>query len=129
MRLTGTQIVYSNDSAINDVILSHTESELIAGDESGRVLVYDLVAGKLRSTIVASPHQQPFNTSSEIGIKSLSITSNFKGNDTKYLCAANSAGCVSAWKLNDGGQELQDFFKFQAHNDYILKCEISPNNK
>lgn len=52
MRTGGTQIVYNNDTAINDVIISHSDSELIAGDESGRVIIYDLVAGKLRSILV-----------------------------------------------------------------------------
>lgn len=52
IRLTGSQTVYTNDCAINDVIISHNESELIAGDESGKIIVYDLVASKVRLTLV-----------------------------------------------------------------------------
>ena len=56
------------------------------------------------------------------------MTRNIKGLDEKYLCAADSSGFVFVWKIaND--QDLNYFTKFQAHNDYILKCAISPNNK
>lgn len=54
IRMTGSQTVYTNDSPINDVIISHNESELIAGDESGKLIVYDLIASKVRLTLVIS---------------------------------------------------------------------------
>jgi len=121
LRLTGSQIVYNNDVAINDVILSHSEGELIAGDESGRLIVYDLVASKVRLT--TSP-----NPSAEIGIRSVCMSANNTAVKEKYLCAADSSGAVYVWKVaND--QDLNFFTKIQAHNDYILKCAISANNE
>lgn len=55
LRLTGSQTVYTNESPINDVIISHSDGELIAGDESGRIIIYDLVASKVRLVTVSNP--------------------------------------------------------------------------
>lgn len=52
LRLNGSQMVYKNDSEINSVALSPREGELIAGDQNGKMLIYDLVAGKVRAEMV-----------------------------------------------------------------------------
>jgi WD40 repeat protein len=52
LRLSGSQMVYKNDCEINTVVLSPTEGELIAGDQNGKMLIYDLVAGKVRAEMV-----------------------------------------------------------------------------
>jgi ABC-type uncharacterized transport system ATPase subunit len=45
-------MVYKNDYEINSVALSPTEGELIAGDQNGKMMIYDLVAGKVRAEMV-----------------------------------------------------------------------------
>ena len=58
LRLSGSQTVYKNDSEINTVILSPSEGEIIAGDQSGRMLIYDLVAGKLKEQLVSKNQKE-----------------------------------------------------------------------
>ena len=119
--MTGVQQVYSNDSPINDIVLSHGEGELIACDESGRIMIYDLVASKVRQMVL--PH-----LSAEIGFRSMCVSNLSKECDVKYLCASDSSGGVFVYKINEQG-DLNLFSKFQAHNDYILKCAISNNSR
>lgn len=126
IKLNGSEIVYTNDSPINDVVISHSNSELIAGDEAGRLIIYDLVARKEK--VQKTPNQQ-----AEIGIRSVAISSMNKNNEDKYICAADSSGCVYVWKITkpkegEGSLDLTFFSKFQAHSDYILRCAISYNN-
>lgn len=120
LRLTGSQTVYNNPVAINDVLLSHTEGELIAADESGRVIIYDLVASKVRHIF------QP-NNLTDVGIKSLALSASSAAE--KYLCAANSAGCVYVWRVSSDQDLVALPGPIEAHKDYILKVAISPNNK
>ena len=76
------------------------------------IKIYDLVADKCRE-------QQSLNK--DIGIRSLSISLN-----AYCMVAADSAGICHVYKLKDG-EELEFFQKLDAHNDYILKCQISPD--
>jgi len=57
----------------------------------------------------------------DIGIRSLSIALN-----AYCLVAADSAGYCHVWTLKNG-EELVPLQKFPAHEDYILKCLISPD--
>ena len=52
LRISGSQIIHNNDCEINAVALSPAEGELIAGDQSGKFMIYDLVASKMRSDTV-----------------------------------------------------------------------------
>lgn len=64
----------------------------------------------------------------QAGIKSICLSTNSKQAEDKYLCAADAAGSFHVWKImND--QDLVYFTHTHAHNDYILKCALSSNNK
>ncbi|KRX06075.1 WD40-repeat-containing domain [Pseudocohnilembus persalinus] len=104
----------STKDAFNTVVLHPNEAELIAGDQAGNIKIYDLTADKLRETITPSP---------EIGIRSLSIALN-----GAFICSADSAGTVNQYLLQEDNQSsLKHIQKFEAHNDYILKCLVSPD--
>jgi len=106
---------YTNKEAINTVVLHPNEGELIAGDQSGNIKIYDLVADKCRAKLAAAP---------DIGIRSLSMAVN-----TFCLVAADSAGFCHVWSLKNGEELIPFQQKFQAHEDYILKCTLSPDVK
>ena len=53
LRLSGSQMMHKNDAEINSVALSPSEGELLAGDQNGKMMIYDLVAGKIRATMVS----------------------------------------------------------------------------
>lgn len=52
LRVSGSQIIHKNDCEINAVALSPAEGELIAGDQNGKFMIYDLVASKMRTDTV-----------------------------------------------------------------------------
>jgi WD40 repeat protein len=53
LRLSGSQMVHKNDCEVNTVALSPTEGELLIGDQLGKLMIYDLVGGKVRTEIVS----------------------------------------------------------------------------
>ncbi len=52
LRLSGSQMVHKNDCEVNAVTLSPTEGELLIGDQLGKLMIYDLVGGKVRAEMV-----------------------------------------------------------------------------
>ncbi len=59
----------------------------------------------------------------EVGIRSITIAA-----DASMLAVVNSHGTCFIWMLKDG----EDFIpqqEMQAHEQYILKCLLSPDNK
>ena len=97
---------------MNCIQLHPNEGDLIAGDQNGLVKIYDLVADKCRDTKPGTK---------DVGIRSLSISLN-----ASHVVAADSAGICHVYKLKNC-EELEYMQKLEAHNDYILKCLISPD--
>lgn len=58
----------------------------------------------------------------EVGIRSITIA-----NDASMLAVANSHGTCFVWMLKNG-EEFVPHQEMQAHDQYILKCLISPDN-
>jgi len=112
LRTTGFQRTYANKEAMNCVVLHPNEGDLIAGDQQGNIKIFDLAADKMRAKISPAP---------DIGLRSVSIALN-----GFYLVGADSAGYCHVWTLRNG-DELVPFQKFAAHEDYILKCLVSPD--
>lgn len=52
LRLSGAQVLFKNEVELNTVVLMPSEGDLIAGDQEGKVLIYDLVGGKVRKEFV-----------------------------------------------------------------------------
>lgn len=105
---------FKTESAINTSVLHPNEVELISGDQSGSLKVFDLTADKLKSELPSK---------NEIGIRSLSISIN-----AKFLMSCDSAGFVYPYYL-ENTQHLVPSKPFKAHEDYILKIQIALNNK
>ncbi len=88
--------------------------ELISGDQSGNVRVWDLAKNAFRYQVDPVPGE-------EVGIRSISVAS-----DAKMLVVANSNGTCFVWMLKNG-EDFIPSHEVQAHDQYILKCLLSPD--
>jgi G protein beta subunit-like protein len=100
-------------SSVNSVVLHPNQAELIVAEESGNLSIFDLS----QDLFVYSKFPN-----GQIGIRSLSISL-----DGGIVVSANNKGEVCVWKKMECALDLIQ--TFSAHNDYILKCMISPNGK
>lgn len=135
----------SQTSPVNSVVLSPNEIELISGDSSGRVRIWNLVADKCVNELVPfapEPHvgtgendnpnqQNSYGTKSTrrrpSPVQSVSIASDGK----RIVCGDKNAD-VFSWEHEDKGDWVLEHIIEAAHNDssghtYILKTAISPD--
>eukprot|EP01041_Mallomonas_annulata_P002394 gene2394-4645_t len=103
---------YHSQSPINTVVLHPNQVELISGDQSGCLRIWDLTASACRSEIVPA---------AETPLRSISISS-----DASIVAAGSHKGRMFIYTPN-ASKELQLFTEFQAHNEYLLKCVVSPD--
>jgi len=120
------QLCYENHGmfervAIHSVDLHPNQVELIAGDNQGKVLVWDLTANRVRRTLI--PEEG-------VPIKSVCISP-----DAKLVVGANHDGTCYVWQLSDEGsgedslQKIEPLQKIDAHSAYVLRCAFSPEAK
>eukprot|EP00397_Hematodinium_sp_SG-2012_P054086 GEMP01064976.1.p1 GENE.GEMP01064976.1~~GEMP01064976.1.p1 ORF type:complete len:313 (+),score=68.39 GEMP01064976.1:145-1083(+) len=105
---------YEGSSPIHCCILHPNQAELIFGDHQGRVMIWDIVANKIRQSI------EPREASS--AVRSVTISS-----DGRLLVAATDTwnrGTCHAWKHD--GAAWQEAYEIDAHNTYVLSCRFSP---
>lgn len=98
-----------------DVVIHPNQGEIISGDANGNVVVWDLAAN--RRTHQWIPEEG-------VGVSSVDVA-----NDGSLLVAANKAGNVFIWRMD---QELETttltpVARFQAHRLYISRIIISPD--
>lgn len=108
---------------MNSVVLHPNQTELIAGDQGGRVRVYDIV-GKSDAACetLVSPE-------SEVAVRSVAISS-----DGLKVYFATDTGCVHQWHADStetliGSSAAVKGPPTKAHDAYILKIIVSPDNK
>lgn len=107
--------------AIHSVDLHPNQVELIAGDNQGKVLVWDLTGNRVRRTLI--PEEG-------VPIRSVSIAP-----DAKLVVCANHEGTCYVWQLSDEDpgddalQKIHPLHKIDAHSAYILRCCFSPEAK
>eukprot|EP00928_Gymnodinium_smaydae_P047372 TRINITY_DN31612_c0_g1_i1.p2 TRINITY_DN31612_c0_g1~~TRINITY_DN31612_c0_g1_i1.p2 ORF type:complete len:320 (+),score=70.16 TRINITY_DN31612_c0_g1_i1:63-1022(+) len=113
------QLCYENAglfdrTAVHSVDLHPNQVELIAGDNQGKVLVWDLVANQVRRTLI--PEES-------VAVRSVCISP-----DARVVVCANHEGCCYVWQLSseDAFDPLQ---KIDAHSTYVLRCLFSPEAK
>lgn len=117
-RVAECQLCFENEGAferpaIHGVDLHPNQVELIAGDNQGRVLVWDLVANRTRHTLI--PEEG-------VPVRSVAISP-----DAGVAVCANHEGTCYIWQLvEDTFDPLQ---KIDAHSAYVLKCLFSPEAK
>lgn len=113
LRSSVCQRSYDCHSPVNTVALSPNQSDLISGDNSGTVKIWDLEASTCRDDFTPSP---------EVAIRSLSVSY-----DASVIALGNSQGKVFVYNSEMESDKIQFVKEFQAHDDYILKCVISPD--
>ncbi|CAA7044849.1 unnamed protein product [Microthlaspi erraticum] len=109
---------YANDYAVNTVALHPNQVELIYGDQKGNVRSWDLRVNKCIYELVP-----------EAGVAVRSLTVMLDGT---MLVAANDRGICYAWSIMPGDQMTsvyEPLHKLEAHDHFILKCLISPDNR
>eukprot|EP01032_Pedospumella_encystans_P022482 gene22482-25472_t len=103
---------YDCGSPVNTVCIHPNQAELISGDQNGAIKVWDLTADKCREEYTPLP---------EIPIRSISIAY-----DASFIAAGSHKGRVFVY-TPDAEKGLVLTKDYQAHEDYLLKCVISPD--
>ncbi|XP_012065957.1 target of rapamycin complex subunit LST8 isoform X4 [Jatropha curcas] len=127
------QPVRSYDSHTNNVMAVGFQCDgnwMYSGSEDGTVKIWDLRAPGCQreyesraavNTVVLHPNQVP---EVDTAVRSLTVMW-----DGSLVVAANNRGTCYVWRLLRGTQTMTNFeplHKLQAHDEYILKCLLSP---
>jgi|EP00927_Polykrikos_kofoidii_P055751 G protein beta subunit-like protein len=117
-RSKNCQLSYENigvfeKTAVHSVDLHPNQIELIAGDTQGKVLVWDLVANRIRRTLI--PEEG-------VPVRSVCIAP-----DGRTVVCANHLGTCYVWRLSD--DSFEPLQKIDAHSSYVLRCVFSPDAK
>jgi len=112
------ELTYENNgffdrTAVHSADLHPNQVELIAGDNHGKVLVWDLIGNRIRRTLI--PEEG-------VPVRSVSISP-----DGRTVVCANHGGTCYVWGLSD--DEYKPLQKIDAHGAYVLRCVFSPEAK
>ncbi|NWX31097.1 LST8 protein, partial [Notiomystis cincta] len=107
------QRIFQVNAPINCVCLHPNQAELIVGDQSGAIHIWDL----------KTDHNEQLIPEPEVSVNSVHIDP-----DASYMAAGN---CY-VWNLTGGiGEEVTQLIpktKIPAHNRYALQCKFSPDS-
>ncbi|XP_014214450.1 target of rapamycin complex subunit lst8 [Copidosoma floridanum] len=109
------QRIFQVSAPVNCVYLHPNQAELIVGDQSGVIHLWDL----------RSDHNEQLIPEAEASIQD--VTVNCYGT---YMAAVNNKGHCFIWALNSIGDEptkLNPRQKLKAHKRYALRCKFSSN--
>ena len=115
IRTPGIQRDYHLKHPVNDVIIHPNQGELVSGDQSGSIFIWDLAGN-------ACTHE--FIPEEEVPIRSVSMAV-----DGSLLVAGNNKGNLYTWKSKGDLTELTALTKVSAHSKYITKCLLSPDTR
>lgn len=106
---------YNCGSAVNTLALNPNQGEVISGDQNGVMKVWDLDADKCREEYIPAI---------DVPIRSISVAY-----DSSFIAAGSHKGKLFIYtpSVEKGGLEVKK--EFHAHDDYMLKCLISPDLK
>ncbi|KAJ1095996.1 hypothetical protein NDU88_001145 [Pleurodeles waltl] len=111
------QRIFQVNAPINCVCLHPNQAELIVGDQSGAIHIWDL----------KTDHNEQLIPEPEVSINSVHIDP-----DASYMAAVNSSGNCYVWNLTGGiGEEVTQLIpktKIPAHKRYALQCRFSPDS-
>jgi G protein beta subunit-like protein len=108
---------YDCGCAVNTAVLNPNQAEIISGDQNGYVKIWDLEKDLCR---------EEYLPSADLPVRSISIAC-----DASLLAVGSHKGKVFVYaptatpKIEN--QTLELIQEFQAHDDYLLKCVISPD--
>lgn len=104
-------------SSQRDTVTVFLQAELIVGDQSGAIHIWDL----------KTDHNEQLIPEPEVSVNSVHIDP-----DASYMAAVNSSGNCYVWNLTGGiGEEVTQLIpktKIPAHNRYALQCKFSPDS-
>ena len=107
-----------NPSAVNTASLHPNQVELVYGDQSGSLKVWDLRTNTCTRALVPSGKV-------EVPLRSIAIAPN-----GKRVVAANNRGQCFVWRLAGEDTSLfEPYTKIDAHSTYITSVRISPDCK
>lgn len=116
MRNLSCQRIYQANAPVTSVALHPNQQELIIGDQSGIIHIWNLQSDQSEQLIPEA----------DISIQSLSVDP-----QGLYLAAINNKGNCYVWALSDGGpkqsSQLHPKNKILAHKRYGLCCKFSPD--
>jgi len=111
------QRIFQVNAPVNCVCLHPNQSELIVGDQSGIIHIWDLKTNR-NEQLIPEP---------DASIQSISINS-----EGTLMAAVTNKGNCYVWTLSQPiGEELTQLrpkLKLEAHQRYALKCKISPDS-
>lgn len=111
------QHIFQVNSPVNTVVLHQNQGELIVGDQSGAIHMWDL----------RTDHNEHLIPEPDAAIQSISID-----RDATFMAAVNNKGDCYVWSLSRGIDENPTVFhpkdKVPAHKRYGLKCQFSPDS-
>ncbi|KXJ27134.1 target of rapamycin complex subunit lst8 [Exaiptasia diaphana] len=111
------QRVFQVNAAVNCVCLHPNQGELIVGDQSGAIHMWDL----------RTDHNEQLIPDESASVLSISID-----REATYMAAVNNKGKCYVWSLSGGTNQdptvLHPKTKIDAHKKYSLKCQFSPDS-
>eukprot|EP00794_Sanderia_malayensis_P009012 gene9012-9976_t len=111
------QQIFQVNSPVNTVVLHQNQGELIVGDQSGAIHMWDL----------RTDHNEHLIPDTDAAIQSISID-----RDATFMAAVNNKGDCYVWSLSGGIDDKPTVFhpkdKVPAHKKYGLKCLFSPDS-
>ncbi|XP_044732840.1 target of rapamycin complex subunit lst8 [Chrysoperla carnea] len=112
------QRIFEVNAPVNCVYLHPNQSELVVGDQSGIIHLWDL----------KTDHNEQLIPEPEASIQSICIDP-----DGQFMAAVNNKGHCYIWSLTsgDGDDEptkLNPKHKIEAHKRYALRCKFSPDS-
>ncbi|XP_039292805.1 target of rapamycin complex subunit lst8 [Nilaparvata lugens] len=112
------QRLFQVSAPVNCVCLHPNQAEVIVGDQSGIIHVWDL----------KTDHNEQLIPEAEASIQSISIDP-----DGTHMAAVNNKGHCYIWSLTGGVAEeptkLNPKHKIEAHRRYALRCKFSPDSR
>jgi G protein beta subunit-like protein len=103
--------------AITSLALHPNQAELLSSDQHGNVRCWDLTTGACTCELVPEVN---------VAVRCISVAS-----DGSLAVAANNNGTCFVWNLScDQHGHVTGFepqHRLQAHDDYILRCSVSPD--
>lgn len=111
-RASTSQRDYDSRAGVNTVALHPNQGELISGDHSGTLRVWDLAANKCMTEL------QP---EGDTPISSIAVA-----NDASCVVASNYNGSCYVWSPKSSDDYIPHK-KFNAHRAYILATRLSPD--
>lgn len=111
------QRIFQVSAPVNCVCLHPNQAELVVGDQSGVIHLWDL----------RSDHNEQLIPETEASIQDVTINQ-----DGTYMAAVNNKGHCYIWTLSGGiGEEPTKPIprhKLVAHKRYALRCKFSPDS-